>query len=76
MNTGVLLLVGLVALSVLVLLLASKGKKAGSAGIKPLEEAEVYLAYGRKKDAKALLEKHLRTSPDDEKALQLLRKCQ
>jgi hypothetical protein len=76
MNFEVLLLIGALVVTALVLLVAKKGKKAGTTGSRPVEEAEVFLAYGRKKDAKTLLEKHLQTTPNDEKAMQLLRKCQ
>ena len=42
----------------------------------PLEEAEVFLTYGLKKQAADLLEKYLEKNPSDKTAHEMLRKAQ
>jgi len=42
----------------------------------PLEEAEVYIAYGLNKQAINLLEKYLKEHPSDKTALEMLKKAQ
>lgn len=64
--------IGLIAIGgILVLRNRSDGPRAS--GANPLEEAEIYLSYGRKREASELLEKHLRKNPGDVKAKELLR---
>jgi preprotein translocase subunit SecG len=75
MDSGVVVVLFAIAIAVVVVLL-TRGKKAGTSGADPVAEAEVYLTYGRRKEAKALLEKHVQLHPGDEKAMQLHRKCQ
>ena len=41
--------------------------------VHPVEEAQVYAAYGRTKDAKRVLEDGLASSPDDSRILAALR---
>jgi hypothetical protein len=66
------ILIGLIAVGgILVLRNRSDGPRAS--GSNPLEEAEVYISYGRKREASELLERHLRKNPDDVKAKELLR---
>lgn len=75
MNSPVMLLLvgGLIVAVVLVLITRKKG---GPVSRDSIAEAEVFKAYGRTKEAKAALERHLESNPGDPKAVQLLRKCQ
>jgi hypothetical protein len=74
-NTVMLLLVGGLVVAVVLVLLMNR-KKGGTVSPDPIAEAEVFMAYGRKKEAKAALERHLESNPGDPKAIELLLKCQ
>ncbi|MEJ2611171.1 MAG: hypothetical protein P8179_14075 [Candidatus Thiodiazotropha sp.] len=64
---GALILVILIAVSII-----QKRKISKTPSQNPIGEAEVCLAYGRKKEAKKILEKYLLSNPGDPKALELL----
>lgn len=66
------IIIGLIAVGV-ILALRNRSDGPRVSGSNPLEEAEIYLSYGRKREASELLERHLRTNPDDAKARALLR---
>jgi predicted Zn-dependent protease len=67
---GALILIVLVAAPIIQRRVQSKSPSKNQIG-----EAEVYLAYGRKKEAKAILEKYLLSNPGDQKALELLKQA-
>lgn len=66
------ILIGLIAVGG-ILMLRNRSVDPRASGSNPLEEAEVYLSYGRNREALELLEKYLRSNPDDVKAKELLR---
>jgi hypothetical protein len=66
------MLIGLIAVGG-ILMLRNRSDDPRASASNPLEEAEVYLSYGRKREASEFLEKYLRNNPDDLKAKKLLR---
>lgn len=67
---GALIFVVLIAVAII-----QKRKLSNTPSQNPIGEAEVYLAYGRKKEAKEILEKYLLSNPSDPKALELLKQA-
>lgn len=67
---GALLILALIALPAL-----QRRKPSKNQTDNPLGEAEVYIAYGRKKEAKIILEKYLLSNPGDPKAIELLKQA-
>jgi tetratricopeptide (TPR) repeat protein len=53
-----------------------KGGNKGSASVNPISEADVYLAYGRKEQAVAVLQEALRSDPNNSKILAKLESLQ
>jgi len=69
-------IIGLLLLLVLIAVLMIQRRKLSDTPSKnPIGEAEVYLAYGRKKEAKTILEQYLLSNPGDTKALELLKQA-
>ena len=77
MNIGILLVLGGLILAASILFLVMRKRQSGEEdkSADPLAEAEVYLGYGRKNEAKKILEEHLRSHPDDARAISLLNKA-
>ena len=76
--TKITLLSVVLALVIVIAIVISAKAKSGSSDTSankkndPLGEVHLLLAYNRKKEAIAVLEKHLQSNPSDHKALELL----
>ena len=71
-NFSLIVVLGLIALTVIIIYrLINRGGK-GNNNLNPLDEAEVYIAFGRNKKAKKILEKYLFNNPSNKRALSLL----
>lgn len=73
MNNTMIVVGGAILIALIVISLFVKRKPKGSSSNTPLSEVEVYLAYGRTKEAEAVLDKYLISNPGDQKALNLLK---
>jgi hypothetical protein len=71
LDISVLGFVGLAILIAVLLVVQRKALRSGKHG-RPVDEAEVCLAYGRKKEAVEILEAHLKEQAGDLKAKRLL----
>ncbi len=69
-------IMGLSILLVVMFLMMRKKDQVGNRTVDPLAEAEVYLVYGRKEEAREILEKFLLAKPGHAKAIELLSKAQ
>ena len=70
MNIVVVVVIGAIFLLAFFVL---RGRSAGQERVvDPVEEAQVYIAYGRYREAVRSLEAHLQRKPDDDRARQLL----
>ncbi len=72
MDNLMLIIVSLILVVLIAVPIIKKRKLSNTLSQNPIGEAEVYLAYGRKKEAKEILEKYLLSNPGDPKALELL----
>jgi len=63
----------LLLLVIMAVLVIERRKTTNTPSENPLGEAEVYFAYGRKKEAKVILEKYLLSNSGNPKALGLLK---
>lgn len=73
MNNLKIIIGALLLLIIIVVQIVQKRKQSNTSSSNPISEAEVYLAYGRKKEAKAILEYYLLSNPGDQKAIELLK---
>ena len=74
-NSDNLFILGVVIAVALFIIVSRRNESVGNKdSVNPLGEAEVYIAYGRNKKAKEILEKYLLSNPDDAKAIELLNK--
>jgi len=64
----------LLPIIIMVASITQKRRLANMPSENPLREAEIYLAYGRKKEAKVILEDYLLSKPGDKHALELLQR--
>jgi Tfp pilus assembly protein FimV len=73
MNTEIVLIIGVILVIGFVLLTRRAGSNRSNGGpVDPIAEAEVFIAYGRKKQALEILENALRENPQrDDIALKL-----
>lgn len=67
----VFVITGILVLA-LVILFWNNSEAGPNASPSPVDEAEIHIAYGRKKEARVILEKHLAQNPDDARARKLL----
>lgn len=67
--------VGLVLAAYVMYSLRKGSGNKGDAKENALAEADVHLAYGNKKEARALLKSYLQAHPNDEKALALYKQA-
>jgi hypothetical protein len=74
MDNNILPIVGIVLVVLIIIPLIQRKRVNKPLKSDALAEAEVYLAYGRKKEAKELLEKYLLSNPGDAKAVMLLKR--
>lgn len=75
MNIIIVFIIGAVILVAFGLIYSRKSESQQKKSDNPLEEAESYLLYGRKKQAVDVLEKYLLINPDDDTAIRLLAKA-